>query len=115
MGASPDLVNVDLNSNPNARFRVFIEDHELLDVIANDLHLCVSLNSPATIVGPGEIDCPGSGALHSDVSYRQGSVKDTGQGLKDDYGVSNVSNFNFIDFNMKELIDEGTLNAADVL
>lgn len=80
----------------------------------NDLQICISLNTPATL-NAGVFDCPGDGSMHSSVSERYGSIKSATSGLRDDYGHNFTSNFNFIDFDLKGLIDDGTLSGGDVM
>jgi hypothetical protein len=81
---------------------------------ANDLKLCVSHNSPATLSG-GNFDCPGDGSLHSESTAKHGSIKRTDAGLMDDYGNRYNSEFNFIDFDMKKYIDSGKFSGGDIL
>jgi hypothetical protein len=74
----------------------------------------VSLNSPATLTG-SNFNCPGSGELHTEISERYGSIKRTDGGLMDDYGLAYNSNFNFVDFDMKKHLEDGTLSGGDVM
>jgi hypothetical protein len=80
----------------------------------NEIKMCVSLNSTATLTG-GVFTCPGDGKLYSEASDKYKIERKMNEGLQDDYGVQYKSDLLFADIDMKSLIANGHVGLSATL